>query len=235
MGSRTLEIEAGEFIQLVFRILSASPTLQSLSLHHGRELDQFHTDNADLKDFIQPPATHSSLRRLHIVASLDVRSVIVRSLILPKLQSLGEPILYTDINVPRCKALAESGSASDLRAVLITGTLDGAYVDLHPHMPSFPSAFTAFQRLVALVFRFIDFGGDNRWLPDFGQLKAIQAMVEMRMKHEEVEPLEQLRICAFDRNCTANDDQAAWFSQVVAFDSTAIDWWEINGYDPYLD
>ncbi|KAG9049734.1 hypothetical protein FS837_009268 [Tulasnella sp. UAMH 9824] len=250
MGSRTLEIEAGQFIQLVFRILSESPALQVLSLHHGHELDQWHIENPDLEGFVQPPTIHLSLQRLHIVASLDVRSVIVRSLILPKLRSLGEPILYTDINVPCCKALAQSGSASNLRAVLITGTLDrlGGYVTLHPHMPSFPSAIMAFQRLVALVFRFIDFGGDNKWLPNLGQccpdlkslsfllctgytVKAIQAIVEMRMKREEVESLEELRICAFERGCTANDEEAAWFSQVVAFDPTADDWWEINGED----
>ncbi|KAG9049733.1 hypothetical protein FS837_009267 [Tulasnella sp. UAMH 9824] len=248
LGPGTLEIDTKQLIQLVFRILSASPALQALSLSHGQELDLWHVHNSEFENLVQSPATHLSLQRLHIIAATSVRSVVLRSLILPKLRSLGEPIPDADMNVPCCNALAQSGSAQDLRGAVITGNLNEVHIDLHSHMPSFPSTIMAFQRLVALVFRFFDFGGNNEWLPSFGQccphlkslsllcctgytVKAIQAMVEMRMKHEEVKSLEELRICGGGWGCAVSDEQAAWFSQVLVFHSMAYGWWDITGYD----
>ncbi|KIO29716.1 hypothetical protein M407DRAFT_21141, partial [Tulasnella calospora MUT 4182] len=54
MGPGTLDIEAKQLIQLVFRILSASPTLQVLSLSHGPDSD-FDTDIEDVEHLVQPP------------------------------------------------------------------------------------------------------------------------------------------------------------------------------------
>ncbi|KAG8900477.1 hypothetical protein FRC01_010124, partial [Tulasnella sp. 417] len=239
MGPGTLDIQAEQFIQLVFRILSAAPDLQELSLSHGPDSDDIGTDSVG--HLVQPPVTHSSLQLLHISGRTSVRGVILLSLNLPSLRSLGGPLPDAEINTLCCKAVARSTFAPSLRGIVITGSADRAYGSdptLNSHTPSLPSAIMNFQNLVVLAFRFIDFGGNNKWLPNLGNcclhlkslnflnctgytLKAIQAIVEMRMKREEVESLEELRI--YPRygwwEDTPSNEEFAWFEGVLRFNS----------------
>ncbi|KAG8894615.1 hypothetical protein FRC01_012869, partial [Tulasnella sp. 417] len=213
MGRGTLDVKAEQFIQLVFRILSAAPALQELSLSHGPDSDH-DLETEDVEHLVQPPTTHSLLQILHVTAIPSVRGVILRSLILPRLRSLGEPIQDAEINILCCKALAQLNSAPRLRGLIITASADGVYrrdSSLNSHMASLPSAITNFQDLVVVAFRFLDFGGSNKWLPSLGTccphlkslnfllctgytVMAIQAIVETRMKREDVQSLEELRI-----------------------------------------
>ncbi|KAG8920162.1 hypothetical protein FRC00_010403, partial [Tulasnella sp. 408] len=234
VGPGTLDIEAEQFIQLVFRILSASPALQVLSLSHGPDSD-YNDNTEDVEHLVQPPTTHSSLQLFQIVATIGVRDVILRSLILPKLRSLGEPIGHTEITTLCCKTLVQSNSTPGLRGVAITGGQGrGRRRDpaLNSHTPSLPSAFMSFQDLVVVVFRLIDFGGNNKWLPNLGDccprlksltflyctghtVKAIQAIVETRIKRKEIQSLEELRI--YPRfgvqDDVPNAEEGAWFSR----------------------
>ncbi|KAG8894605.1 hypothetical protein FRC01_012874 [Tulasnella sp. 417] len=251
MGPGTLDVKAEQFIQLVFRILSAAPALQELSLSHGPDSD-YDLANEDVEHLVQLPTTHSLLQILHVTATPSVRGVILRSLILPRLRSLGEPILDAEINILCCKALAQSNSAPRLRGLVITGSADGAYrpdSSLNSHMASLPSAITNFQDLVVVVFRFLDFGGSNRWLPSLGAccphlkslnflfctgytVTAIQAIVETRMKREDVQSLEELRIFPRfgKRETVASDEEIFWFSRVLEFNPSQ-QWARIGGYD----
>ncbi|KIO15783.1 hypothetical protein M407DRAFT_34621, partial [Tulasnella calospora MUT 4182] len=157
LGPGTLNIEAKQLIQLVFRILSASPALQVLSLSHGPDSDyDSDTETEDVEHFVQPPVTHSSLQLLHVVAATSVRGVILRSLVLPKLRSLGQPIHDAEIDTLCCKTLAQSNSSHGLRGVVIAGPGDDPTLNSH-----LPSAIITFQDLVVVVFRLIDFGGNN--------------------------------------------------------------------------
>ncbi|KAG9042718.1 hypothetical protein FS837_010468 [Tulasnella sp. UAMH 9824] len=252
VGPGTLDIEAKQFIQLVFHILSASPSLQMLSLSHGPDTD-YDSDIEDVEHSVRPPATHSSLQLLHIAAATSVRSVVLRSLIIPKLRSLGEPIPDAEIDILCCKALAQSNSAPGLRGVVITGSRDVEFCRdpaLNSHMSSLPSAFLDFQELLAVVFGFTDFGGNNKWLPNLGgccpclksltflyctgyTVKAIQAITETRMKKEEIDPLEELRIYPTygERDDVPTDGEAAWFSRVLHFNARNRPWYKIDGYD----
>ncbi|KAG9034756.1 hypothetical protein FS837_002121, partial [Tulasnella sp. UAMH 9824] len=123
IGPGTLDTQAEQFIQLVFRIISASPALQVLSLFLGPDSD-YENEREDVEHSNRPPVTHSFLQLLHIPARTSVRDVILRSLILPKLRSLGEPIVDAEITTLCCKALVQSNSAPGLRGVVITGSRD---------------------------------------------------------------------------------------------------------------
>ncbi|KIO15784.1 hypothetical protein M407DRAFT_235618 [Tulasnella calospora MUT 4182] len=197
-----------------------------------------------------PSTTHPSLQLLHIAATTSVRVVI---LILPKLRSLGEPILDAEINILCCKALAQSNSAPGLRGVVITGSHDGEFhgdPTLNSDTPSLPPAIIKFQDLVVLVFRFIDFGGNNRWLPNLGgccprlksltflhctgfTVKAIQTIVETRMKREEIGSLVELRIYPSygERDDVPSDEEAAWFPRSLEYNVKSRPWYKIEGYD----
>ncbi|KAG8913940.1 hypothetical protein FRC01_004299 [Tulasnella sp. 417] len=250
MGPGTLAIKAEQFIQLVFRILSAAPALEELSLSHEPDWDD-DLDIQHVENFVQPPTTHASLQLFHITMTTCVRSVILRSLILPKLRSLGGPLRGAEIDILCCKTLAQSNSATSLHEVLITGSPSGVqYQDPAPHsrLPSLPVAIIGFQSLVVLDFRHVDFGGD-KWLPDLGSccprlksltllhctgytVKAIRTIVEARMDSEEVESLESLAIHADwrARASVASAEEATWFSRVLKFDSgpDLSSWYGIN-------
>ncbi|KAG9034757.1 hypothetical protein FS837_002122 [Tulasnella sp. UAMH 9824] len=239
----TLDTQAEQFIQLVFRIISASPALQVLSLFPGPDSD-YENEREDVEHSNRPPVTHSFLQLLHIPARTSVRDVILRSLILPKLRSLGEPIVDTEIDVLCCKTLAQS-NAPGPRGVIIKGSHDPV---INSHTPSLPSAFMSLQYLVVVVFRFIDFGGNNKWLPNLGDccprlksltvlyctgftVKPIQAIIETRMRREEMDSLDELRIypsCG-RRDYVPSNEQAAWFSRVLEFNMGS--WYVIDGYD----
>ncbi|KAG9042026.1 hypothetical protein FS837_011437 [Tulasnella sp. UAMH 9824] len=251
IGHGTLDIEPDKFIQLVFRVLSASPALQVLSLPHGPDSDWGNDEDAE--NTAQSPIIHPSLKVLRIDSATSVRSVILRSLILPELQSLGEPFSDAEVDISCCKAIAESNSAPKLRGVIFAGKLNGNYSSnpaFHPHIPSLPSAIMNLHGLVVLVLRFVDFGGNNKWLPNLGNccprlksfmlmrcvgytVKAIRDMVETRMKHEEVEALEELRIVTGygEQDGKASDEEAAWFSQVLRFNSRENMWYNVDRYD----
>ncbi|KIO29715.1 hypothetical protein M407DRAFT_6013 [Tulasnella calospora MUT 4182] len=106
-----------------------------------------------------------------------------------------------------------------------------------------------FQDLVVVVFSYIDFGGNNKWLPDLGNccprlkslnldlctgytVKAVQAIVEMRMKREEIASLEELRMYPSygESDCTATNEEIVWFSRVLKFNGKRP-WYHIKGYD----
>ncbi|KAG8896394.1 hypothetical protein FRC01_011844, partial [Tulasnella sp. 417] len=250
MGPGTLDITAEQLIQLVVRILSASPALQEISLFHGP--DSYDADTEVVEHLVQSPVTHSSLQLLHISGRTSVRGIILRSLNLPRLRSLGGPLPDAEIDILCCEALTRSNSAPSLRGLVITGSAEGTYSPdptLNSHTPSLPSALMNFQDLVVLALRFIDFGGNNKWLPNLGNCcphlkslnllyctgytwQAIQAIVEMRMKREEVESLEELRIYpgyAVWPDAASNEEYA-WLSGVLKFNPNGA-WYEIDGYD----
>ncbi|KAG8913941.1 hypothetical protein FRC01_004300 [Tulasnella sp. 417] len=240
MGPGTLDIPAEQFVQLVFRILSAAPALQELSLSHGPDSDYDEPEDEDVEHLVHPPTTHSSLQLLHLSGLTNVRSVILRSLILPKLRRLGGGFDDATIDILCCKTLAKFNCTPNLHGIVILGNAGGAQnQDPAPHsrMPSLPAAITSFQSLVILAFRFVDFGGD-KWLPNLGNLywvhlKAIQTIVEARKESEEVESLESLRINTAwgERAGAASDDEAAWFRRVLKFNSEDVSWYEFDEYD----
>lgn len=253
IGSGTLEMEPDQLIPLVLRILSVSPALQELSFHHGPDQD-FWTYRGDVEHLVQPPtAHHPSLRRLHIVSTTGIRSVILRSLIVPNLRSLRQPGNYRDIdvNILCCNSLAQSNVLPKLHSIAIVGNTDNTdrpNQGFYPYMPSLPVAIMNLQSLVVLIFRFVDFGGDNKWLPDLGNccsrlkslqflyctgytVKAIRAVVEVRMQREAVEPLEELYISSYSGSGErASDEEAAWFSQVLRFNSRKRVWLEVDAH-----
>ncbi|KAG8948976.1 hypothetical protein FRC04_009177 [Tulasnella sp. 424] len=252
IGRGTLEMEPDQFIPLVLRILSVSPALQELSLHHGPDQDPL-TYMGDVEHLVQPPMAHPSLRRLHIVSTTGIRSVILRSLIVPNLRSLGQPGKDRDIdvNVLCCNSLAQSNVLPKLHSIAMVGNTDNTdwpNQGYYPYMPSLPAAIMNLRSLVVLTFRFVDFGGDNKWLPDLGNccsrlksllvmnctgytVKAIRAIVEVRMQREAVEPLEELYISSYPYTRSgerASVEEAAWFSQVLRFNSRTRVWLEVD-------
>ncbi|KAG8948977.1 hypothetical protein FRC04_009178 [Tulasnella sp. 424] len=253
IGRGTLDMVPDQFIPLVLRILSVSPALQELSLHHGPDRD-FWASQGDVDHLVQPPTAHQSLRRLHIVSTTGVRSAILRSLILPNLRSLGQPGNYEDIdvNILCCSALAQSILLPKLHSISIAGNTDHIYhfnQGFYPHMPSLPVAIMNLPSLVVLIFKSVDFGGDNKWLPDLGNccprlkslqlldcsgytVKAIRAIVEVRMQREKVEPLEELFIPSYSYFGAerASGEESAWFSQVLRFNSNQRVRYEVDMY-----
>ncbi|KAG9034758.1 hypothetical protein FS837_002123 [Tulasnella sp. UAMH 9824] len=255
VGPGTLDIDAEQFIPLVFCILSASPALQVLSLSHGPDSD-YDREPEDVEHLVQPPATHSSLQMLQIAGVTSVRSVILRSLILPNLRRLGECTSDAQITTLCCKALVQSNSAQALRGVFIKGSQDGGYrrdPALNLHTPFLPSAFTSFPYLVVVAFSYIDFGGNNKWLPNLGDCcprlkslsllfctgyttKVIQVIVETRMKRDDIESLQDLTLYpgygyGNDVNLLPTDEERTWFSRVLAFDGVGRPWDKYYRYD----
>ncbi|KAG8891168.1 hypothetical protein FRC00_014165, partial [Tulasnella sp. 408] len=237
IGHGTLDIAPEKFIQLALHILAACPTLRVLSIPLGPDSDD-DTDCEDVEHLVQPPVTHSSLKLLRVTSKTSIRSAILRSLILPELRSLGEASFDTaEVNILCCQAIAQSNSVPKLRGVVVASNLDdhfGHHPAFYPHTYSLPSAINNLGGLVALVFRFVNFGGNNRWLPNLGNccprlkslmllyctgytVKGIQDIVEMRILEEGIESLAELRIHGGDREGVPNNEEATWFSQALEF------------------
>ncbi|KAG9034759.1 hypothetical protein FS837_002124 [Tulasnella sp. UAMH 9824] len=205
VGPGTLDIDAEQFIQLVFRILSASPALQVLSLSHGPDSD-WNQDVEDVEHLVQPPATHSSLQMLDIAGRTSIRSAILRSLILPQLRRLGEPIFEAEITTLCCKALLQ-------------------YIDFGGNNKWLPNLGDCCPRLKSLMFLYCT--GYT--------IKAIRVIVETRMKRDDIESLEELslypRSGGLDDASMPIDEELAWFSRLLDFNGNGRSWDEFDGYD----
>ncbi|KAG9043098.1 hypothetical protein FS837_010038 [Tulasnella sp. UAMH 9824] len=238
LGEDTLnDIPPRPFIQLIHRILSDSPSLETLRICNNTITGWGDLEVANLQ---LPTLTHHSLQALFIKSTPAVRSAAIRSLILPKLRTLSS-IYWADlVDVSCCNIIAQDNSLPELRVITICGDIDIGWLapppSLHAHMSFLGPAIQNLVNLRVLTLRAINFDG-GRWLPNLGKccpdlrwlififctgytIPPIRLMVETRMLRDGVSPLEILCIQPlYDAppECWVNEEDAAWFSKFLKF------------------
>ncbi|KIO20777.1 hypothetical protein M407DRAFT_29623, partial [Tulasnella calospora MUT 4182] len=239
LGEDTLiDVLPRPFVQLIHRILSDSPSLETFGIH-------YHTisgwGDVEVVNLQVPALTHQSLQTLFIKSTVTIRSAAIRSLILPKLRAFSTAYHTELVDVSCCNPIAEQNSLPELRVIVISGDVDTGWLPVpppsfHADMPFLRPAVHNLANLRILTFRTINFDG-GRWLPDLGNccphlrwlifvycigytIPPIRLLVETRIHRDGINPLQLLCIEPLynaPSECWVSEDDAAWFSKFLKF------------------
>ncbi|KAG8944072.1 hypothetical protein FRC04_002212 [Tulasnella sp. 424] len=240
IGDGTLSIILSlPFVQLIHRILSDSPSLETLTIYPYPTSTYIPTDG-EATDLQLPTLTHYSLQRLFIESSDRVRSAAIRTLILPKLRVFSTIYYQNLVDLSCCNIIARENSLPELRAISMAGDIDLGLLEptpsFHSQMPFLRPAIQNLTNLRVLTFRAVDFDNE-RWLPDVGSccphlrwlrfvfctgftVHSIRLIVQTRIHADGINPLAVLYIQHYynapleDR---VTEEDAAWFSKFLKF------------------
>ncbi|KAG9015679.1 hypothetical protein FRB90_004468 [Tulasnella sp. 427] len=248
----TLKLSNIPFVHLIRQILTDSPTLETLEIFNGPLNQEESTNAVDGLDL--PLLTHHTLRELRIEGGdriVRIRSAIVRSLVLPKLQRFADGYHYLDaLDLSSCKTIAKENSLPALRALSITGDLEYRAPSFHASKPFLPAAIHNLVKLRVLTLSDINFDS-RRWLPNLGSscphlrwlliiycvgydIPSIRAIVKNRIDNDEMTPLDHLVIEPDEdapSECKVYPADQEWFSSVLDF-KFHDDRWYIYGRTP---
>ncbi|KAG8923395.1 hypothetical protein FRC01_012811 [Tulasnella sp. 417] len=252
LGEGTLDYTALQpFIELVHRILSDSPSLETFTINNP-PVDPW--SGVELVPFQGPILIHSSLQTLSINSgargfdnSHKFRTATIRSLVLPKLRTFSTKSYGEFVGVSCCDMIAQENSLPELCIISIKEDADFGPWTLTPSLDAYMSFLCpAIQNLANLrVLNFESINFDNgRWLPDLGNccphlrclaflfcagvtIPSIRLLVETRIHKDGVNPLEFLFVIApYDAppECEPNDEDEAWFSRHLIFGMPDLSW-----------
>ncbi|KAG9015680.1 hypothetical protein FRB90_004469 [Tulasnella sp. 427] len=250
--SGTLTIPYIPFIHLVRQILLDSLALESLEIQHGPYKQPVDLDEVARLNL--PLFTHQSLQKLIIDTNFGhtifplVRTALVRSLILPKLERLTDLYNLNELDLSCCNIIAKENSLPKLRVLRLTER-ELLWLPRFPAPKSFlPVAIRNLVSLRALTFSGVDFQS-RRWLPILGDscphlrwllflscigydIPSIQVIVKDRLDKDGVTALEILVIQTdgdAPTECKVSPEDAEWFSGVLDFNPEHDFWYNKLG------
>lgn len=183
----TLEINIGrqasypsQLVQLVHRVLCQSPLLEYLYIYQAHSFNPFYFASPRAETVEIPVITHRSLQRLQLDNWMRSRTAVMRSLVLPRLACFGADVLHSQIHASCCETIDKLDNIPSLRVAVFCGSYSPGYppeTSSDTYMLFVPLAIPKLRNLRLSTFVDVNFGENDRWLPDFSsccpRLKAL--------------------------------------------------------------